>query len=334
MSAAPTVTICDIARLAGVSETTVSLAFRPGSRISTATRERVLAIAAEHHYVPNQAARQLRQRRSTTVGMLVPDLTDSFYTRLARATETRLAEAGYQLLLSESNWNSDKELQAISSMVEARLCGLLYCSVESNEAGSDLLATHNIPFLMLDTCPPGYPNAAVITDFPRLGADAAKHLASNGYGHPAIITASRPRSRYSSLLAMSDGFRQAWGATTPIYEAGLQRADGRRAAEQALDADCDALFCHHDALALGAMEAIVARGLHPGHDIGVLGVDNTDFGDSPLIGLSSFALPFRQIAALACDALLAHLDADAPLSIRHHLQAHLCRRQSSQRPEL
>jgi len=95
-------TIREVAKAAKVSETTVSLSFRAGSRISENTRQRVLRAAEKLGYVPDQAARSLRLGGAKTIGMILPDITNPFYSRMAREVDNTAQRLGYQLLLAES----------------------------------------------------------------------------------------------------------------------------------------------------------------------------------------------------------------------------------------
>ena len=106
-------TIRDIAKEAGVSDTTVSLAFMQGSRISKNTRQRVLKIAKSLNYFPNRLARDLRYGKSKTIGFIVTDITDPFYSRMIRSAEKISLKLGYDILFAEHNWEPDREIKII-----------------------------------------------------------------------------------------------------------------------------------------------------------------------------------------------------------------------------
>src|SRR5690554_2625490 len=104
-------TIKDVAREAGVSETTVSLSFKPESRISIKTREKILKIAQKMNYVPNSMAKNLRNGRTKTLGLIVNDITASFYTVMSRTAKNVAYNYGYQLLYTENSWSPEQAIE-------------------------------------------------------------------------------------------------------------------------------------------------------------------------------------------------------------------------------
>ena len=128
-------TIRDIATKAGVSETTVSLAFQAGSRISRTTRDRLLRIARELNYVPHTAARELRRGRTGTVGIIVNDITNPFYGWMIRLAAHVVNERGFQLVFGELEWDPRKEEAVLTNMIQGRVEGLILCSTEKLPVG-------------------------------------------------------------------------------------------------------------------------------------------------------------------------------------------------------
>ncbi|WP_035052872.1 LacI family DNA-binding transcriptional regulator [Andreprevotia chitinilytica] len=152
MSSFERLTIDDIARLANVSRTTASMVLNGHAeryRIAKATVERVLAVAAEHHFSPSQSARSLRSKRSGTLGLVVPELTNFAHASLAQALETQSRAAGYQLLIVTSDDEPERETAAIAHLVARQVEGLIVVPC-SSDASHYTQWTKRVPLVFVD----------------------------------------------------------------------------------------------------------------------------------------------------------------------------------------
>ena len=146
------ITISDIAQLAGVSKATTSLVLNGRSkeyRVADETRDRILALAAEHHYQPSFHARSLRSTRSHTIGLVVPELTNYGFASIARELETLCREAGLQLLIACSDENPSQEMMAVNNLVQRQVDGLIVASSALSD-GEYLKINHSLPVVQLD----------------------------------------------------------------------------------------------------------------------------------------------------------------------------------------
>lgn len=146
------VTIKDIAELAGVSKATASLVLNGRSkelRVAEETRERVLAIAKEHHYQPSIHARSLRDNRSHTIGLVVPEITNYGFAVFSHELETLCREAGVQLLISCSDENPGQETLVVNNMVARQVDGLIVASSMLNDADYHKLS-EQLPVVLFD----------------------------------------------------------------------------------------------------------------------------------------------------------------------------------------
>jgi len=310
------ITIRDIARLAGVSLTTASLSFKSGSRISSATRQKVLAIAREHHYVPNQAARALRSRSSRTIGICVPDLTNPFYATLIRQAELTSRERGHRLLSAESEWSPDREIEAIEAMAQSRVMGLLLCSSEGTGESFKLLQQYSIPHVVMDTAPAVYEGPFVGNDLLATGRLAAEHLVSIGCKSPPILTGALENADFSSFQKILQGFTQALAehdmtlGKEQIVYAGLTYGQGLEGARSLLvqAGDTDGIFCMNDSCAYGVIELLTQKNIRPGFDIAVMGIDDLEASRMSLISLTSIRQPYAQLAEIATNILIDILE--------------------------
>src|SRR5215218_10059540 len=150
------VTIRDVAKLAGVSPMTVSRVINGSPKVTPETRERVEAAISELHYVPNTLARGLTQSRSGTIGMVVPDLGDPFFTLVLRGAEQVARAAGYRVIVF--NTNSDGELEAsyIDDLIAHQVDGIILAPVDNaSKRMVDWMAARPMPHVLIDRSIPG-----------------------------------------------------------------------------------------------------------------------------------------------------------------------------------
>ena len=330
-------TIRDIARQAGVSDTAVSLAFRDNSRLSEKTRARILAISRELNYFPNRPARALRSGDSTAIGFIVTDITDPFYSRMIRSAETIALECGYSILFAESGWDPEKEVRAVSDMIESRVRGLLMCFCEKAPQSMALIERSNLHLIAVDTYPRDYRGPYVANDVEAAGYMAAEHLLAVGCRAPAFFNATESMSSFSSFSLLLRGFARClrgrgitFGDSSVVnadltIEGGLQgfarlTASGRR---------FDGVFCVNDLCALGAIEAAERTGRRVGKDIAIMGIDNLEMSGVSRISLTSIDQPYDRIIELAARAMISSIEENEPCSIRRRLKPSLVIRGST-----
>jgi len=333
----PAATLTDIASEAGVSVTTVSLSFQPGSRISDGTRKKILRIARRCGYVPNQAARNLRRQRTLTLGVIVPDITNPFFATLIRHAEIVALERGYEVVSAESRWEGQDELRAIESMARLRVDGLLFCCSETSDESLPLLARYGIRHVLMDSCPAGYDGAFVGNDLHAAGRLAGKHLGEVGCRAPVFLTGTTSRDEFSSFRLLHEGLAEglhlrgvAWQPEC-VVPAGLTFEAGLAAGHKLLAAEpqTDGIFCANDACAWGAMEAISESGRRVGQDIAVMGVDDLVASRMSCISLTSIRQPYPELARIAANSLIDTIEDDTTESIRASLAPELVVRDST-----
>ena len=330
-------TIRDIAKQAGVSDTAVSLAFKDTSRLSGKTRERILAVARKLNYFPNQTARALRSGGPVSIGFIVTDITDPFYSRMIRSAERIALECGYSLLFAESNWDPDKEIQVVSSMIESRVKGVLMCFCERTPRSMALIEQSALPVIAVDTFAPPYRGPYVANDVEHAGYMAAEHLVAVGSRHPFFFNANESMAGFSAFSLLLRGFRRSLRAQRiPFGESSVINADitiegGARGFTrlQATRQPFDGIFCVNDLCALGVIEAAEKKGFKAGTDIAVMGIDNLEIAEISRISLTSIDQPYDRIIELATRAIIESIEGDKPCTIRTRLDPTLVVRQST-----
>jgi len=285
----------DIAAELGVSTITVSKVLRNKPDIGARTRERVLQKLRELNYKPNMLARGLASGQSFTVGLVVPDIIDSFFAELARSVGASLRSKGYQLILASADDDPDVERVEIENLCSRGVDALLIAPSQRDAERLKKLLPESIPFVMLDRAPAGLASYFVGTDNVRAGLIATEHLIQQGRKHIAHIGAVGP----SSADARHEGYKRALKAAHLPYrkdavvlkELHRDRHDvlGGEAMHQLLQnaQRPDAVFCHSDLLAVGAIREVLRAGLRVPEDVAVIGCNNLPFCEYLEVPLSS-----------------------------------------------
>jgi DNA-binding LacI/PurR family transcriptional regulator len=293
-------TSIDVARCAGVSQSTVSLVLsgKGRGRVSAATAERVRECARELGYRPNVAAQALRLGSSRAVALLVPDMTNPFFARVLRGAQRAAAEAGYIVILVDTQNDRHWESQSFEALRAGPVDGYLLFEVAAPEAlGPD----DNV--VMMETEAPGRPS--VRFDGEAGAAAAFEHLVGLGHrriGHLAAAFRAltfedreRARRRVLSQAGLDPGAQPR--ITTPITI-----DDARANGLALLDEKPTAVFCDDDVIAAGLYLAARDRGVRIPDDVSVVGFDDMDFArvlypplttvalDAGLLGSRSFEL--------------------------------------------
>jgi LacI family transcriptional regulator len=330
-------TIRDIARQAGVSDTAVSLAFHESSRLSAATRARILAIARELDYIPNRAARALRSGDSKSIGFIVTDITDPFYSRMIRSAETIATVCGYGMIFAESNWDPEKEIRAVSDMIESRVRGLLMCFCEQTHRSLSLIQRSRLPVIAVDTYPSYYRGPYVANDVEHAGRLAAEHLTAAGSRYPVFFNANQSMCSFSAFSLLLKGFSGALkrlGTAFPssaIVNADITIAGGREGFERFLEGRrrFDGIFCVNDLCAIGVMEAAEKNGYRVGADVAVMGIDNLELAGVTRLALTSIDQPYDKIIELATRSMIRSLETNRPCTVRRRMKPTLVVRAST-----
>ena len=332
-----TPTIRDIAREAGVSDTAVSLSFQQNSRVSAATRERVLAVARRLNYFPNRSARNLRYGGSRTIGFVVIEITNPFYSRMIRSAERIALELGYDVLFAESYWDAQKEIRIVSNMIENRVAGILMCFCENTRESFNLIQQSGLPLIAVDTCPPRYKGPYVTNALASAGRMAAEHLLDAGCRHPVFFNASVAMSGFSSFQLLLKGFREGLRSRgTLLPDAAIINSDWTIDGGIAGFAELlsrrqpfDGIFCVNDLCAFGVVDAAERADYKAGRDFAIMGIDNLEIGGIHRISLTSIDQPYDHIIELATRSLIESIENNKPCTVRKRMTPTLVVRKST-----
>jgi LacI family transcriptional regulator len=315
--------IKDVAKHAGVSVTTVSNVLNSTNRISLGTRERVRASIRELGYVRNAAAHQLRAGSSTTIGLIVPDGTNPFYSSIARGAEDAALEAGGSVLVGNSHRSTEREARYIDLFEQQRVIGVLIAPVSDATDRIESLIQRGITPVVVGRVPHPERCSSVSIDNVSGGYMATKHLLDIGRTRIAFIGPSGAPGVVERLAGARMAIDESKTATLQVIDSPDSTvAAGRECGIELLthrDSLPDGIFCANDLLATGILHAFFhATGIRVPEDIALIGYDDIDFASSAIVPLSSIRQPADLIGRTAVDLLNQELE-DPSMRHRHVL---------------
>ncbi len=208
------VSLSDIAEKLGVSKTLVSMVLNgkgDENGISKATQEKVLKLAQELNYKPNQFARGLRLGRSNTIGLIVSDISNPFYAKLARHVEDYCSKEQYNLIICNSDENPEKEKKILHTLLEKQVDGLIISSTLDNTEHLRMLDNENVNYILVDRIYNSYPCHHVIIDNIAGAREATEYLLQNGHKRIACFTIAP--SHISTQVERFLGYKEAIDAS-------------------------------------------------------------------------------------------------------------------------
>lgn len=304
--------IRDVARHAGVSVGTVSHVLNHPETVAAATRERVHSAITELGFVRDGSARQLRAGLSTTVGALVLDVANPFFTEVARGIEDRLATDGCLLILCSSDDSADRERHYLTALEEQRVRGLLVTPVADDLTALQRMRQRGTPVVLLDRTSGDDDMCSVAVDDVRGGHLAAEHLLALGHrrigllGAPPSIRQWRDR-RAGVRAAVADAGLSPDTALVEVTMDSLNARGGEAGATalMSLASPPTALLCVNDLAALGALRCLLRQGITVPDDVSIVGYDDVEFAAVLATPLTSVRQPQYDLGHAAADLLLA-----------------------------
>jgi LacI family transcriptional regulator len=305
--------ITNVAKRAGVSLGTVSNVLNRPERVAPATRERVLRAIEELGFVRNEAARQLRAGRSRTIGLLVLDVGNPFFTDLAAGAETAAAKAGLSVILCNSGDNPDREDHYLSLLQEQRAYGILITPVSARNPRIAEIRRRGTATVLVDRASPRRQCSVSVEDV--IGGEmAVTHLLDLGHTRIAFVGGPVKINQVAERLA---GARRALRTAgiddlTLVETGALNVAEGRlagsRIAELSPAERPTAVFCANDLLALGMLQEMTRRRLAVPGDLAIVGYDDIDFAAAAAVPLTSVRQPRSQLGQAATELLIEEVE--------------------------
>lgn len=309
------ITLDDIAKMAGVSVSTVSRVFNnkiDQYRIGSKTAKSILKVARELNYRPNQLARGLRLKKTHTLGLVVPDISNPFFAYVIRSIQKVSHSLGYSLIVCDTDENLDLEIEHIDLLTSKRMDGLIVMPVGQEYAHIERLIRENIPLVLLDRCFSDLHANSVVIDNHKGACEAVEHLIS--YGHRRIAIIQGLPHTYTNTGRVQ-GYKEALTKHgIPVDEGLIVGSDFRKENGYIetkfllhLENPPTAVFATSDLITLGALQAIAEEGLKIPTDISLVAFDDIDFAMSLLCPITAVAQPKETMGELAVKLLIEHI---------------------------
>lgn len=300
------VTLNDVAKHAGVSRSTASLVMQESTKIKPSTTEKVLKAMEELGYVYDRMAANMRAQKSTTVGIIITDVANPYYTDLLKSLHTTLENEGYSVFLATTYDDEERQNLLIRRMLEHRVSGMIICPVSNiKEKSIQLINSLDLPVVMAVRENLDIDHDYVGIDYEKGMYMATMHLIEKGHSQIAFIGGRSHSVAWQQRIA---GFKKALTDShlpydeTFIFETDVSRESSKKTVHKLLQSNIkpSAIVCFNDLIAHGVMQGLESNGLKAGADIAIIGFDNTNESSwfSPaLTTVSSFPAKIGYYAA-------------------------------------
>ena len=308
-----TITIYDVAREANVSMATVSRVVNGNPNVKPTTRKKVLATIERLGYRPNAVARGLASKKTTTVGAIIPDISSIFFAELARGIEDIATMYKYNIILSNSDQNKDKEIQLINTMLEKQVDGIIFMGGNISEEHVQQFSTASVPVVLAATFDDTDSIPSVNIDYEEAAYEATNYLIEKGNKKVAFISGKEAytinqlkyqgylRAMKEANLTLVEDYILTGDYT---YESGIETVEKL----MNLPDKPTAIFTASDAIALGAIHGAQDLGYKVPEDIEVFGFDNTKLATMVRPTLSTVVQPTYDIGAVAMRLLTKYMN--------------------------
>jgi len=334
------ITIYDIARKLNISIATVSRALQDDPVVNKKTKKKIFDLAEEMGYRSNHFARNLRNQRTDTIGVIVPRLNSYFMSTIIAGMENVANSNGYNLIISQSSESVKKEIANAKTLFNNRVDGLLVSlSYDTEELSHfDPFFKKNIPVIFFDRVEQHDSSTNILIDNRQAAYEATHHLAQQGCKRIVHITAMPKRNVYIDRL---HGYKQALAdCGLPFREEyvivnNLSIEAGAEAAEiiRNMDPMPDGIFVANDNCAVGTLVPLKQAGIRIPDDIAVVGFNNDPVSKVVEPNLTTINYPGYEMGEVAARNLINHLNGTAPIHSTNSiiLRSELCIRDSSRR---
>ena len=306
-------TIKDVARVAGVSFSTVSRVVNQSKPVNEETRLRVLSAIRELNYVPNGLARGLQMRESRTLGVIMPEIGSSGAAQILQGAENVARISGFTMMLMNTAASVQRELASLSILLQRQVDGAIWVAARFSDDHARWLERHRIPLVALAQDFTAHGLASVLVDNHGAARDATELILSRGHRRVAMIAADP--DDFAVGRERLRGFRETLAAhgvaddDVAVVHGDVSSQDSGYQAMARLDAHRPtAVLAASDILAMGAMRHLLEHGRSIPGDVSIMGFDDLDVASHPAMRLTTVALDFVELGAVATRTLVASIE--------------------------
>ena len=313
-------TIKDIANYTGFSVTTISLVLNnKANKIPETTKNKIQDAVKKLNYHPNQLAVGLVKKRTQTIGLIISDVSNTFFSMLAKGVEDTCRQCGWNLILCNTNDEHERDMSYIQVLADRGVDGILFCMArdsnqEKTQESLNLLKKQKMPFVMIDRHIEASECSSIIVDHMQGGYSATKHLLE--LGHRKIGCVTGPNNLQDSMERLR-GYQKAlseWNIPyddSLIFEGRYDRESGFAAAEYFILKKATAVFAFNDMSAYGVYSSLKQHGLKIPEDISLVGYDDIFFSKLLDVPMTSVRQPIYEMGVSGVKQLMEELEGDS-----------------------
>jgi len=298
-----TITIYDVAREANVSMATVSRVVNGNPNVKPSTRKKVLEVIERLDYRPNAVARGLASKKSTTVGVIIPDVTNLFFASLARGIDDIATMYKYNIILANSDQNEHKEIQVLNTLLAKQVDGIIYMGNTITDELRTEFSRSKTPVVLAGTIDPEQQFGSVNIDYIASTEEVIGKLIANGKNKIAFVSAplSNPINGQHRLKGYKNALINANKAfdESLVFELEPTYQNGEELAAKLLAEGVDAAYVAGDELAIGILNNVINAGVTVPEDFEIVASNNSKITEMARPKLSSIMLPLYDIGAVA-----------------------------------
>ena len=305
-------TIKGIASLSGVSKSTVSRVINKKKYVSKNSKERVLNIINKFGYIPDGIARSLKTKETYTIGLIIPDITNPFYSETAKIIEKNLRKLGYSLIICNTENRHNLQNKYIEILKQKKVDGIIFGSVRINESNINNLLAQRLPYITYHRKIEDKNSNYVISDDITGIKTAVKHLVD--LGHKNIVYISGP-TEFSTGINRLKGFIEARNifnlsnSDNLIKEGGYSEYQSWQVTKEIINLTPrpSAIIAANDLMAISALDCILYHGLSVPKDISLIGYDNINLASHARIQLTTVSVDKKNMAKKTANLLIKEI---------------------------
>ncbi|AOM82146.1 catabolite control protein A [Salisediminibacterium beveridgei] len=308
------ITIYDVAREAGVSMATVSRVVNGNPNVKPTTRKRVNEAIERLGYRPNAVARGLASKKTTTVGVIIPDISSIFFSELARGIEDIATMYKYNIILCNSDHNKEKEIHLVNTLLEKQVDGIVFMGSEITRELEETFKLSPVPIVLSATIDDHKKLPSVNIDYEQAAYDAVKALIDEGHEHISMLTGTLedPINGYMKFSGYKKAHLDAGREVNEeyVFIGDYTYDSGLEAMEKILKLKTPptAIFASTDEMALGLIHGAQDNGKSVPGDFDVIGFDNTRLATMVRPTLSTVVQPMYDIGAVSMRLLTKYMN--------------------------
>lgn len=299
-----TITIYDVAREANVSMATVSRVVNGNPNVKPTTRKKVLEVIDRLDYRPNAIARGLASKKTTTVGVIIPDVTNLYFSSLARGIDDIATMYKYNIILANSDQNDQKEVNVLNTLLAKQVDGLIYMGHKITDELRAEFSRSKIPVVLAGTVDPDQQVGSVNIDYEAATEEAITELLARGHKRVAFVSGSQKDEPINSVYRMN-GYKKALSDAgvsfdeSLIFETDYTFSAGEEIFSKLAEASATAAFVGDDELAVGILNGALDSNLRIPEDFEIITANNSKLTEMVRPKLSTITQPLYDIGAVS-----------------------------------